>query len=47
MPTMSETVKGGAKVGHSLMMIQETLNVALDTVASSVEGFMWIIDETT
>ena len=39
---MSESVKGGAKVGHSLLMLEDTLNVALDTVSSSIEGFMWI-----
>ena len=44
LPTMSQTLKGGAKVGHSLFMINETLNVALDTIPSSVEGFMWIHD---
>ena len=44
LPTMSESIKGGAKVGHSLMMINESLNVALDTVPSTVEGFVWIHD---
>lgn len=34
LPTATKTVKGGLKVGHSLMM----LNVALDTVPSTVEG---------
>ncbi len=44
LPTASESVKGGIKVGHSLLMIDETMNVALDTVPSTVEGFMWIHD---
>ena len=47
LPTATKTVKGGLKVGHSLMMNgenNEVLNVALDTVPSTVEGFMWIND---
>ena len=45
LPTASESVKGGIKVGHSLLMNgegNEVMNVALDTVSSTVEGFMWI-----
>ena len=47
LPTATESVKGGVKVGHSLMMNgegDEVMNVALDTVPSTVEGFMWIND---
>lgn len=44
LPTMSESIKGGAKVGHSLLMTDESLNVALDTISSTIEGFMWIND---
>ena len=47
LPTASKDVKGGFKVGHSLMMIDDTLNVALDTVPSTVEGFVWIHDIVT
>ena len=47
LPTASESVKGGIKIGHSLMMIGDTLNVALDTVPSTVEGFIWIHDIVT
>lgn len=49
LPTATKTIKGGVKVGHSLMMNgegNEVLNVALDTISSSVEGFMWIHDVT-
>ena len=42
LPTASESVKGRIKVGHSLKMIDEVMNVALDTIPSTVEGFMWI-----
>ena len=47
LPTATESVKGGIKVGHSLMMNgegDEVMNVALDTVPSTVEGFIWIND---
>ncbi|MBR0287872.1 MAG: hypothetical protein IJQ82_02725 [Selenomonadaceae bacterium] len=44
LPTASESVKGGIKIGHSLLMADETLNVALDTTSSTIEGFMWIND---
>ena len=44
LPTASKTVKGGLKVDHSLMMTDESLNVAPDTVPSTVEGFLWIND---
>lgn len=47
LPTATESIKGGVKVGHSLMMNgegDEVMNVALDTVSSTVEGFMWIND---
>jgi len=45
LPTMSETLKGGAKVGHGLIMTGEVLNVALGTTPSTLEGAMWIHDE--
>ena len=47
LPTATESVKGGIKVGHSLLMNgegNEVMNVALDTTSSTVEGFMWIND---
>jgi len=47
LPTASKTVKGGIKVGHSLQMDGEIMNVALDTVPSTVEGFMWINSVST
>ena len=42
LPTMSESIKGGAKVGYSLIMTEEFLNVALGTTSSTLEGAMWI-----
>lgn len=47
LPTASKTTKGGIKVGHSLRMDDEVMNVALDTVPSTVEGFMWINSVST
>ena len=47
LPTATKTVKGGVKVGHSLMMNgngNQVLNVALDTISSTIEGFLWIHD---
>ena len=45
-PTASESIKGGVKIGHSLIMTNEFLGVALDTIPSTVEGAMWIYDIT-
>ena len=44
LPIASESVKGGIKIGHNLLMTDETLNVALDTTSSTIKGFMWIND---
>lgn len=38
LPTMSESVKGGAKVGKNLYMTDETLNASLPTASNLVKG---------
>lgn len=42
LPTMGATIKGGGKVGNSLKMTGDTLNVALGTTPLTLEGSMWI-----
>ena len=43
LPTMAPNVKGGAKVGNSLIVTaDDKLNVALGTTPLTLEGSMWI-----
>lgn len=42
LPTMSESVKGGAKQGNSLVVVDDTLHVALGTTPLTLEGSMWL-----
>ena len=44
LPTMSESVKGGAEVGNTLVMTGDKLNVALGTTPLTLEGSMWLHD---
>lgn len=42
LPTMGATLKGGAKLGNTLVIIDHTLNVALGTTPLTLEGSMWL-----
>lgn len=42
LPTMAPNVKGGAKLGNSLVIKDHTLNVALGTTPLTLEGSMWL-----
>ena len=42
LPTMAPNVKGGAKLGNSLVIQDHTLNVALGTTPLTLEGSMWL-----
>ena len=42
LPTMTKNIKGGAKLGTGLKVINDTLHLALGTTASTAEGAMWL-----
>ena len=42
LPTMAPNVKGGAKLGNTLVIIDHTLNVALGTTPLTLEGSIWL-----
>lgn len=42
LPTMSESIKGGAELGNTLVITDNKLNVALGTTPLTLEGSMWL-----